>query len=124
VPLESRNHILIESEPAWQEFSEVSREFLNDRADVLPRVRAPAAPKPPVDRFGECSGPDGARIAFASMGEGFPLVKAPNWMTHLDLDRSSPVYGHWLREGAKSNRVIRSDMRGFGKSELEPDRFD
>ena len=59
-----------------------------------------------------------------SMGEGFPLVKAPNWMTHLDLDRSSPVYGHWLREGAKSNRVIRSDMRGFGKSEWEPDRFD
>ncbi|MFL6731840.1 MAG: alpha/beta fold hydrolase [Sphingomicrobium sp.] len=124
VPLESGNHILIESEPAWQEFSEISREFLNDRADVLPRVRGPAAPKPPVDSFGECSGPDGARIAFASMGEGFPLVKAPNWMTHLDLDRSSPVYGHWLREGAKSNRVIRSDMRGFGKSEWEPDRFD
>ena len=28
VPLESRNHILIESEPAWRMFSEVSREFL------------------------------------------------------------------------------------------------
>ena len=28
VPLESRNHILIESEPAWRMFSEISREFL------------------------------------------------------------------------------------------------
>jgi pimeloyl-ACP methyl ester carboxylesterase/AraC-like DNA-binding protein len=124
VPLESRNHILIESEPAWQEFSEISREFLNDRADVLPRMRRPASPEPQKDKFGECSGPDGARISFASTGEGFPLVKAPNWMTHLDLDWGSPVYGHWLREGTKSNRFIRADMRGFGKSEWEPQRFD
>ena len=29
VPLESRNHILIETEPAWQMFAEISREFLN-----------------------------------------------------------------------------------------------
>ena len=28
VPLESRNHILLESEPAWRMFSEISREFL------------------------------------------------------------------------------------------------
>jgi len=130
VPLESRNHILIESEPAWQEFSEISRQFLNDNAHVLPTIRGPAAPAvPPAtvtpnDKYGECEGPDGAQIAFASAGEGFPIVKAPNWMTKLDLDWDSPVYGHWLREAVRSNRVVRSDMRGFGRSEWEPERFD
>ena len=71
-----------------------------------------------------CSGADGARIAYAVAGEGFPLVKAPNWMTHLDHDWTSPVYGHWLREGVRANRFVRSDMRGFGRSEWEPPNFD
>jgi len=57
-------------------------------------------------------------------GEGFPLVKAPNWMTHLDHDWTSPVYGHWLREAVRTHKVIRGDMRGFGLSEWEPPQFD
>jgi pimeloyl-ACP methyl ester carboxylesterase len=69
-------------------------------------------------------GADGARIAFAVSGEGFPLVKAPNWMTHLDHDWTSPVYGHWLKEALRDHRVIRLDLRGFGLSEWEPERFD
>jgi pimeloyl-ACP methyl ester carboxylesterase len=57
-------------------------------------------------------------------GEGFPLVKASNWMTHLDHDWTSPVYGHWLWECVRSHRLVRSDMRGFGLSEWEPPAFD
>jgi pimeloyl-ACP methyl ester carboxylesterase len=124
VPLDSRNHILIETEPAWQIFAEASREFLDADADKLPAVARPPAPTEPADRQAECAGADGARIAFAVAGEGFPLVKAPNWMTHLDHDWTSPVYGHWLREGARNNRVVRADMRGFGKSEWKPPEFD
>jgi pimeloyl-ACP methyl ester carboxylesterase len=30
VPLESRNHILLESEPAWRMFTDVTREFLKE----------------------------------------------------------------------------------------------
>jgi pimeloyl-ACP methyl ester carboxylesterase len=120
VPLESRNHIMIEAEPAWRMFTEITRGFL-EGGDALPEVRAKA---PPTDAIAETAGPDGARIAFATAGEGFPLVKAPNWMTHLQHDWSSPVYGHWLREGVRANRLVRSDMRGFGMSEWEPPRFD
>jgi pimeloyl-ACP methyl ester carboxylesterase len=72
---------------------------------------------------GECAGPDGARIAFAAAGSGFPLVKAPNWMTHLDHDWTSPVYGHWLRQFSRDRRLIRADLRGFGRSEWEPPEF-
>jgi pimeloyl-ACP methyl ester carboxylesterase/AraC-like DNA-binding protein len=123
VPLESRNHILLETEPAWKTFAEVSRQFLDaDLDDVAPPP--PPRKRQQVERKAECSGPDGARIAYAVSGDGFPLVKAPNWMTHLDHDWTSPVYSHWLTECARSSRLVRSDMRGFGLSEWEPARFD
>jgi hypothetical protein len=41
---------------------------------------------------------DGVRIAYAVAGSGTPLVKAPNYLTHLEYDWDSPVWGHWLRE--------------------------
>jgi len=124
VPLESRNHILLESEPAWRTFADKSREFLEEGEERAPYQAKPPKPAEPVDRKGEIKGPDGARIAYAVAGDGFPLVKAPNWMTHLDHDWTSPVYGHWLREAVRTHKVIRGDMRGFGLSEWEPPQFD
>jgi pimeloyl-ACP methyl ester carboxylesterase len=67
---------------------------------------------------------DGTCIAYAEAGEGFPLVKAPNWMTHIEIDRASPAYAHWVEEGTRENRLIRSDLRGFGLSEWKPASFD
>jgi pimeloyl-ACP methyl ester carboxylesterase/AraC-like DNA-binding protein len=81
-------------------------------------------PAGPADEVKFCAARDGAKIAYAVTDEGFPLVKAPNWMTHLDHDWTSPVYGHWLRECIGSNRLVRADMRGFGRSEWEPPNFD
>lgn len=124
VPLESHNHILIETEAAWPIFADFSREFLDLDADKLPAVPAQGKRDEAGEVRGDCSGPDGARIAYAVAGEGFPIVKAPNWMTHLQHDWTSPVYGHWLRECARSNQVVRSDMRGFGRSEWDPPKFD
>jgi pimeloyl-ACP methyl ester carboxylesterase/AraC-like DNA-binding protein len=85
---------------------------------------SPSGKSEPAETRGECNGPDGTRIAYAAAGEGFPLVLSPNWMTHLDHHWDSPVYGHWLREGARSNRLVWSDMRGFGRSEQEPPNMD
>ncbi|MEO8175241.1 MAG: alpha/beta fold hydrolase [Sphingomicrobium sp.] len=124
VPLDSHNHILLESEPAWRMFSDISREFLDHG---LPRGRPindRTEPSEPVDAIDHCTAADGTRIAFASSGEGFPLVKAPNWMTHIGHDWKSPVYGHWLRECTCANRFVRSDMRGFGLSQREVGKFD
>jgi pimeloyl-ACP methyl ester carboxylesterase len=45
-------------------------------------------------------------------------------MAHLEVDPISPAHGHWLRECARQNRFIRSDMRGFGLSEWEPRNLD
>lgn len=120
IPLESRNHILLATEPAWAMFAELSRDFLAGGEPLPPAVHAAAKPTEPVDERAFCKGTDGARLAYAVCGEGFPLVKASNWMTHLDHDWTSPVYRHWLTECSRSNRLVRADMRGFGMSEWTP----
>jgi DNA-binding winged helix-turn-helix (wHTH) protein/pimeloyl-ACP methyl ester carboxylesterase len=70
-----------------------------------------------------CRAPDGTRLAYARVGEGPPLVKAANWMTHLDYDWESPVWAHWLRGLARHRELIRYDQRGSGLSDREVDDF-
>ena len=76
-----------------------------------------------ADEIAYCISADGTRIGYAISGQGFPVVKAPNCVTHLKHDRSSPIYSHWLAELSRSNRLVRFDMRGFGMSEWRPEVF-
>lgn len=79
----------------------------------------------PIDqeiRF--CHASDGTRIAYASVGTGPPLVKAANWMTHLDYDHESPVWRHWTEDLAKGYALLRYDERGCGMSDWDVERFD
>ena len=124
VPLEGENHILLEGEPAWVEFMRVTQEFLTEGSSSTTELRGTELSRSPEEQVQECQSADGTRIAYASSGSGFPLVKAQNWITNLRTDRSNPSYRHWIEEGSRSNRFIRSDMRGFGMSELEPPSFD
>jgi pimeloyl-ACP methyl ester carboxylesterase/DNA-binding CsgD family transcriptional regulator len=64
-----------------------------------------------------CTTSDGVRIAYASVGRGPVLVKAPNWMTHLEYEWESPVWRHWWQELARDYTVIRFDQRGSGLSD-------
>lgn len=57
---------------------------------------------------------DGVRLAWAEAGSGPPLVKAANWMTHLEHEWESPVWRHWLRFFTDRFRYIRYDERGCG----------
>jgi serine/threonine protein kinase/alpha-beta hydrolase superfamily lysophospholipase len=68
-----------------------------------------------------CSARDGARIAYALTGQGPPLVKAANWLSHLEFDWNSPVWRHWLIELSARNTLIRYDERGNGLSDRELD---
>lgn len=56
-------------------------------------------------------------LAWAQAGEGFPLVKAANWLNHLVLDWESPVWMPLMRELTRNNRLIRYDERGTGLSD-------
>ncbi len=66
-----------------------------------------------------CTAPDGAQIAYATVGQGPPLVKAANWMNHLEYDWHSPVWRHLLHSLARDHQLIRYDERGNGLSDWE-----
>ena len=60
---------------------------------------------------------DGAKLAWAEAGSGPPLVKAANWLTHLDYEWESPVWRHWIKFFTDNFRYIRHDERGCGMSD-------
>jgi pimeloyl-ACP methyl ester carboxylesterase len=66
-----------------------------------------------------CSAPDGVRIAWARVGSGPPLVKAANWLNHLEYDWESPVWRHVFRALARDFELIRYDERGNGLSDWD-----
>jgi len=64
-----------------------------------------------------CTACDGVRLAYAEVGEGPPLVKAANWLNHLEYDWHSPIWSHLLQELAAEHRLVRYDSRGNGLSD-------
>ncbi len=66
-----------------------------------------------------CTASDGVRIAYADVGQGPPLVKAANWLNHLEYDWHSPIWSHLLHALAADHRLIRYDARGNGLSDWE-----
>lgn len=64
-----------------------------------------------------CTAADGVRIAYASVGGGPPLVKAANWLNHLELDWDAPIWAPLFRELARDHCFIRYDERGNGLSD-------
>ena len=62
---------------------------------------------------------DGVRIAYASVGEGPPLVKAANWLNHLEFDFASPVWQHWIEALSRNHTFLRYDERGTDLSDWD-----
>lgn len=70
-----------------------------------------------------CSAPDGVRLAWASHGNGPPMVKAATWLTHLEHDWESPVWRYWLEGLGRSNTLVRYDGRCCGLSDWEAEEY-
>ncbi|WP_228375164.1 alpha/beta fold hydrolase [Demequina iriomotensis] len=85
--------------------------------------RATARPSAALQSIRYCSAADGARIAYATVGEGPVLMKAANWITHLDLEWDSPVWSHWIRGLAQGRTLVRYDERGCGMSDWDVPGF-
>ena len=85
-------------------------------ADAPARGRAPSLcrdePPPPRQHIAFCRAADGVRLAYAVAGEGPPLVRAANWMTHLGYDIESPVWKHWVRD-LSENAPVHSLRRAW-----------
>src|SRR5438445_820975 len=78
--------------------------------NVGPGVTAPNA----VDLKQEihfCTAPDGVQLAYSMIGQGPPLMKTGNWMTHLEFDLASPIWRHLHRTPAKDHTVWFNELQ-------------
>jgi pimeloyl-ACP methyl ester carboxylesterase len=67
--------------------------------------------------------PDDVQIAWASIGQGTPVLKAPNWMNHLEYEWRSPVWGPFLTELGRHFQLVRFDQRGNGLSDWDAEEI-
>ena len=66
-----------------------------------------------------CVTADKVRLAYATVGSGYPLVKVANCFNHLDFEWESPIWRHWVRDVGRSQSIVRYDGRGNGLSEWD-----
>ena len=73
-----------------------------------------------------CTARDGARLAYATSGKGPPLVKAANWITHLEHDLQSPVWSHLMRDMLESGgyEVATGESTAIALELMKAARFD
>ena len=70
-----------------------------------------------------CTARDGVQLAYSKIGQGPPMMKTGNWMTHLEYDLESPIWRHLYRELAKDHMLVRYDARGNGLSDRTVDEI-
>ena len=64
-----------------------------------------------------CKTPDGVRLAFAMAGTGPPLVKAANWLNHVEYDWRTPIWRPLFERLTRKRKLVRYDERGCGLSD-------
>jgi len=64
---------------------------------------------------------EGHRLAYATYGEGPPIVVGPRWVSHLEEEWDDPNQRPFYAELARTHRVVRFDRVGCGLSSRELD---
>jgi pimeloyl-ACP methyl ester carboxylesterase/DNA-binding CsgD family transcriptional regulator len=64
---------------------------------------------------------EGGRLAYATYGEGPPMVIGPRWVSHLEEEWSDANQRAFYAAVAKTHRVVRFDRVGCGLSSREID---
>ncbi|HET9697877.1 MAG TPA: alpha/beta fold hydrolase [Terriglobales bacterium] len=66
---------------------------------------------------------DGSQIAYSVIGRGPVLVKAANWLNHLEYELSAELWQHWISLFASHHTYVRYDERGNGLSSWNTQDF-
>ncbi|HTV28393.1 MAG TPA: alpha/beta fold hydrolase [Xanthobacteraceae bacterium] len=88
-----------------------------DFADATVSAQRAALAQEQEIRF--CPAKDNVRLAWTVNGNGPTVVKAPNWIGHLELDWRSPFTAPIIASIADKYRLIRFDQRGNGLSDWD-----
>jgi len=98
----------------------VGYRFVMQTAPLVPAtpevIRHPVKERRSRQEIRYCKTSDGVRIAYATVGSGYPVVKAANWLNHLEYEWDSPIWHHWIGELTRHHTIIRYDERGNGLS--------
>ena len=104
--------------------------LLNGDAPTAPPARVPAPDRLP-DRLAQSRAPaqvdqeirfctvDGARLAYATVGQGPALVLPALWISHLELEWGFAEFRTFVAALARERTVIRYDRLGTGLSDRE-----
>lgn len=89
------------------------------RAQNTPMV--PTPPTPPRQDIRFLRTADGTSLAWAESGssDGPVIVKAANWLSHLELDGQAPIWQPLYQGLEADHRMIRYDERGCGMSDWD-----
>jgi pimeloyl-ACP methyl ester carboxylesterase len=68
-------------------------------------------------QIGFCGGADGARIAYATVGEGPALVIPAHWLSNVQQSWQFPEIRCFFEELARHHTLVRYDQRGTGLSD-------
>jgi class 3 adenylate cyclase/pimeloyl-ACP methyl ester carboxylesterase len=68
-----------------------------------------------------CTSADGTSIAYAGIGDGPVVVRAPHWLNHIEYEWQSLLFGPFLNNWANATRLVRFDQRGNGLSDWDVD---
>jgi class 3 adenylate cyclase/pimeloyl-ACP methyl ester carboxylesterase len=66
-----------------------------------------------------CTSSDGTRIAYATTGQGPPLVRGLGWLTHLEHEWENPLWRTFIDAMSRQNLFVRYDGRGMGLSDRQ-----
>jgi class 3 adenylate cyclase/pimeloyl-ACP methyl ester carboxylesterase len=70
-----------------------------------------------------CTTSDGVRIAYATVGQGPPLVRVLGWFTHLEFEWENALWRRFIDPFSSRFLLIRYDGRGMGLSDREVKDF-
>jgi DNA-binding SARP family transcriptional activator/pimeloyl-ACP methyl ester carboxylesterase len=101
------------------ETQQLYEQILRSKPDIPVLQTAPAPKADQEIRY--FLSPDKARIAYAIVGQGPPLVWTATFLRHLEFDWQSPIWQHWLAALASRHTLIRYDERACGLSDWSVD---
>jgi class 3 adenylate cyclase len=64
-----------------------------------------------------CTSADGTRIAYATVGQGSPVISIRPWFTHLEYEWESPMWRSLIDRLSARHLLIHHDGRGMGLSD-------
>jgi hypothetical protein len=88
---------------------------------ALPEATTAGQAAAPVEeqKIRVCRSSDGVQLAYSVIGQGPPLVKTGNWLTHLEKDLDSPIWRPLWRGLAREHALLRYDARAMGLSDRD-----